>query len=599
MKRGRGIKVRMLATAVLFLMIQLGVSGTAGACSDVVVTTGTGIISGRNIDWPIGNTIQVSLNPRGMHRTATPTRPGDCPASWVSQYGSITVGLYFIGAYIKLDGMNEEGLSVGMLMMLGYDYPEVDSRPYLNDDNWVRYYLDNCRTVAEAVAIAPTMRVYCLVGGHLALHDATGDSAVMEYVDGELKIHRAPEYRGVLTNEPAFEEQLDNLANYQGFGGDLPLPGGVESTSRFVRATWYLQTLPAPVSFGETLGSTLGIMQNVAKPLYDRSESSTLTTILRDHTAKRYYWRSFCHPNLRYVDLSAVDFSPGTPVRVLDLNTALIGDVENHFKPDPSQLVLPRGDYDGDGNSDLAVFRALSGLWAVRGITRLYFGAARDLPVPADYTGDGTTDIGIYRGDSALWAIRNVTGVYFGGPACRPVPGDYAGDGSSDIAVFNEASGLWAVRGATRTYFGATGDFPVPGDFDGDGRLDLGLLRRRIGYDIWMVKGISSFYFGDGMGHTVAGDYDGDGTWEAARFTQNTDLSPPGRWQVRGVTACFYGLATDLPVPADYTGNGSLHPAIFRENTGLWAIRGVTRAYFGAGSDLPVTRREKTSDCLK
>ena len=579
-----------LLVAVIFSVIQLGAYGKAEACSDVFVNQGSEKVSGRNIDWPIGNALQMSLNPRGMFQSAVPLLPGDQPLSWVSKYGNITLGLYFIGSYIHLDGMNEHGLSVGMLMMLDAVYPPPDSRPYLNDDRWPQYYLDNCRTVAEAVAIAPTMRVFCLVGGHLALHDAAGESAVMEYVDGELKIYRPPEYNGVLTNDPNYEEQLANLANYEGFGGDLPLPGGVDPESRFVRASWYLQTLPVPESLEETIGSTLAIMQNVAKPLFDREQSCTLSTSIRDHTAKRYYWRSFCRPNLRCVDLDAVDFSPGNPVRVLDLYADLVGDVESYFKPDPSQLVFPRGDYNGDGTSDIAVFRVLSGLWAVRGITRLYFGTPQDLPVPADYTGNGTTDIGIYRGSSGLWAIRNVTRDYFGGPTGRPVPGDYNGDGSSDIAIFQEGSGLWAVRSVTRTYFGATGDFPVPGDYNGDGMFDIGVLRRRIGSDQWIVKDLSRFYFGDGMGIAVAGDYDGDGTWEAARYAPLTYDSPLGRWVVRGMSDIIYGLATDLPVPADYAGDGSVRPAIFREDSGLWAVRDMTRCYFGAWYDVPVTR---------
>jgi len=53
---------------------------------------------------------------------------------------------------------------VGMLMMLDAVYPPPDSQPYLNDDKWLLYYLDNCRTVAEAVALAPTIRVNCLLG---------------------------------------------------------------------------------------------------------------------------------------------------------------------------------------------------------------------------------------------------------------------------------------------------------------------------------------------------------------------------------------------------------------------------------------------------
>ena len=109
----------------------------------------------------------------------------------------------------------------------------------------------------------------------------------------------------------------------------------------------------------------------------------------------------------------------------------------------------------------LALFRPSSGLWALRGITRTYFGGSNDTPVYSDYDGDGTKDIAIFRGTSGLWAIRGITRAYFGGSSDEPVPGDYNDDGNSDIAIFRESTGLWAVRGLTRSYFGTTDDIPL------------------------------------------------------------------------------------------------------------------------------------------
>ena len=82
---------------------------------------------------------------------------------------------------------------------------------------------------------------------------------------------------------------------------------------------------------------------------------------------------------------------------------------------------LPIWDYDGDWAWDYGIFRKSSGLWAIRGVTRSYFGALSDLPVPADYDGSGADDIGIFRGSSGLWAIRGVSRVYFGGTDDIPV----------------------------------------------------------------------------------------------------------------------------------------------------------------------------------
>lgn len=69
----------------------------------------------------------------------------------------------------------------------------------------------------------------------------------------------------------------------------------------------------------------------------------------------------------------------------------------------------------------IAVFRPSSGLWAVRGQSRCYFGRSGDIPAPGDFTGDSLDGIGIFRGTSGLWAIKGVTRTYFGTGSDIPV----------------------------------------------------------------------------------------------------------------------------------------------------------------------------------
>ena len=246
-------------------------------------------------------------------------------------------------------------------------------------------------------------------------------------------------------------------------------------------------------------------------------------------------------------------------------------------------LVLDSGDYDGDGTSDIAIFRPPTGLWAVRGLTRVYFGSEADIPVSADYEGTGTTAIAIFRGNSGLWAVRDLTRLYFGGEADLPVPGDYDGDGCCESGVFRKASGLWAIRWVTRIYFGAAGDTVVPGDYNGDWIKDIALFRKISG--LWALRNLSRIYFGSSGDTAVPGDYDGDGSWEAAIFRKASGL-----WAARGVTRAYFGAVSDRPVPADYDGDWFDDVGIFRESSGLWAIRGMTKIYYGTYGDLPVTR---------
>jgi uncharacterized repeat protein (TIGR03803 family) len=256
--------------------------------------------------------------------------------------------------------------------------------------------------------------------------------------------------------------------------------------------------------------------------------------------------------------------------------------------PTPEYMVISSGDYTGDGESDLAIFRPASGLWAVRGLGRTYFGGPDDIPVPGDYNGDGYADVAIYRPATGLWAVKDVSRSYFGSQDDMPVPGDYDGDGSCDLAVFNETSGLWVVRGLTRIYFGAGDDLPIPADYTGDGLSNPGIFRSSNG--LWAIRGITRAYFGASGDTPVPGDY----IWYGGQSQWAADIAvfraSNGLWAVRGGDRNYFGGRGDIPVAGRFTGSALDKTGVFRRETGLWAIRGVTRAYFGGGSDIPVTR---------
>jgi len=251
--------------------------------------------------------------------------------------------------------------------------------------------------------------------------------------------------------------------------------------------------------------------------------------------------------------------------------------------PTPTPRRFVPGDFSGDGTADIAVFRDTSGLWAVRGVSRIYFGSETDTAVPGDYDGDGTADLGVFRDTSGLWALRGLSRVYFGATGDDPVPADYDGDCTGDIAIFRDSSGLWALRNITRIYFGENGDLPVPADFDGDGRAEVTVFRDTSG--LWAVRGVSRIYFGSETDTAVPGDYDGDGTADIAVFRDSSGL-----WALRGISRVYFGESADQPVPADYDGNATGDIAIFRETSGLWAVKGLTRVYYGTTGDIPVTR---------
>lgn len=247
-------------------------------------------------------------------------------------------------------------------------------------------------------------------------------------------------------------------------------------------------------------------------------------------------------------------------------------------------FILGSGDYGTAGQSDIAIFRPSTGLWAIRDLSRIYFGGEGDLPVSGDYNGDGLAAPAIFRPSSGLWAVSGGNRVYFGGEGDIPIPRDYDDDGTADCAIFRPSVGLWSLRGISRIYFGNDGDFPVSADYEG-GTMNIGVFRPSTG--LWAINDLSRFYFGTAGDLPVPGDYNGDGTAEPGIYRPSNGL-----WAIKGVTRVYFGSAEngDWPLPIDADGDGTTELGIYRPTHGLWAIRGVTRVYFGTEDDFPASR---------
>ncbi len=265
----------------------------------------------------------------------------------------------------------------------------------------------------------------------------------------------------------------------------------------------------------------------------------------------------------------------------------------------------PAGDFDGDGRSDIGVYR--DGAWFIfrssdRGATVTGWGGlAQDIPVPGDYDGDGKADIAVYR-DGTWYILRSSDGVAtvttWGGLAQDvPVPADYDGDGKTDIAVYR-GGGWFIVRSSDGAVFvvgfgGLAQDIPVPGDYDGDGKADIAVYRDGTWYILRSSDGVATVTTWGGLAQDVPvpADYDGDGKTDIAVYRGGGWFivrSSDGAVFVVG----FGGLAQDIPVPADYDGDGKTDIAVYRD--GIWyALRssdGVQTAiaWGGAPQDIPL-----------
>jgi len=151
-------------------------------------------------------------------------------------------------------------------------------------------------------------------------------------------------------------------------------------------------------------------------------------------------------------------------------------------------------DFNGDGITDISVFRPSTGQWLVKGVLDTVYGGPGDIPVPGNYDANATTDIAVFRPSTGQWLVKGISDTVYGASTDIPVPGDYNGDGITDIAVFRPSTGQWLVRGISDTVYGAAGDIPVPGNWNAGASTDIAVFRPSTGQ--WLVKGISETVYG-------------------------------------------------------------------------------------------------------
>lgn len=343
----------------------------------------------RSMEFGLPFNSRLLIVPRGTKFTGTAgaSAPG---LKWTAKYGVVGPNQE-IATGLMSDGMNEQGLVVGMLLFPGYaQYPDADpAKANTTLGSWevATYLLSTCSTLDECKTALTdgSMQVantpFAPFGGVLPVHyyiaDKSGAVLIAEFVGGKLQLHDNP--LGVLTNSPSFDWHLVNLANYvnlsavnastldlhrdkvaaigQGSGA-LGLPGDWTPPSRFVRAALFSQWVtPAATATDTVLAGlhVLGTFDIFAGAIQSNSASAEASSdignasnakqppivpndttqwiIAHDRANLRTYVRTYESLSIQVIDLKKIDFTtPG--LRQIEL--------QKEFAPqDISEAVLP------------------------------------------------------------------------------------------------------------------------------------------------------------------------------------------------------------------------------------------------------------------
>lgn len=247
----------------------------ARACTSLVLnSTDNGRVYARTMEFGIPLKSAILIMPRGyaMQGVGIDGAAGS-GKNWVSKYAVIGANAFGLPVYV--DGLNEAGLAGGLLNAPNtaqYQSPTKEqSTNSIAAQQLLIYVLSNFATVTEVKEALPKMYVNSSAlnewGGvakaRMTLHDGSGGSLVVEYLDGKLVM--TDNIIGTMTNDPAFSWHLQNIGNYTNLSGTDKkpmefnnqkyfaassgnglhgLPGSFLSPDRFIRASLFVMSQP-------------------------------------------------------------------------------------------------------------------------------------------------------------------------------------------------------------------------------------------------------------------------------------------------------------------------------------------------------------------
>ena len=295
----------------ILLLIVLCLNNTVYPCTTFCLKANKDIIFGRNLDFFIGLGY-VTINKRNVTKTAFVVPP-EKPLTWTSKYGSITFNQ--IGREFPYGGMNEAGLVVEQMWLEKTKYPEPDNRYGLSELQWIQYQLDNSVTTNDVIASDSLVRVSFQSRAplHFLVCDKHGDIATIEYIDGKFVCHKGKNLPVAVLTNSTYDESIDYVSRFVGFGGSDTIQKTMSSLDRFARAANRVKNYD-PKEPENIIDYSFNILKTVSQG------EATQWSIVYDIVNMKIYFKTFKNRNRRVINFKDFNYSCALPVLVADID---------------------------------------------------------------------------------------------------------------------------------------------------------------------------------------------------------------------------------------------------------------------------------------
>lgn len=325
-----------IVSLLVFYFFPVGIiSQSSFSCSTFMLKHDSEQIFGHNLDMQMVINGMVVVNKRNVYKTGrswdelTSSEKRKTPEiTWTSKYGSITVNP--IVRDFPDGGMNEAGLCIWEMSLGKTKFIENDSLPKLFMSQWMQYVLDNFKSVDQVIKSTSEITIDGW-GWHFFTGDRDGRCAAIEFIDGEPVVHSGESLPVTALMNTEYSQELDTLKTYEGFGGDkeIPMSDKTDINSRFVKAAYMLRNYRKSVS-PTIIDYGFDILRQL-EAVIDQTKW-TQWSIVCDMKRLKVYFRTSVGRDIRYVSFDSFDFSNELPVKILDINADLSGNVAEKFK---------------------------------------------------------------------------------------------------------------------------------------------------------------------------------------------------------------------------------------------------------------------------